>query len=133
MSAFACRRCTERVKDWNGDDPKCGFDAEGNFLAHNWNCATLGGLRDLAEADGAVRLWHNDSNMAILPGPEEAQMLDGAQEAGYPHGRGSCFVVIKWYKHRGRTESVLWWSSMDVPRLITLVEAEMVLDKVGQR
>jgi len=43
---FQCPRCQERVKDWEGDDPKCGFDENGNFLENNWNCATLNALRE---------------------------------------------------------------------------------------
>jgi hypothetical protein len=44
---YKCPRCSTRVKDWSGDDPKCGFDRNGNFLEHNWNCATLNALREM--------------------------------------------------------------------------------------
>ncbi len=46
---YKCPRCSTRVKDWSGDDPKCGFDKNGNFLEHNWNCATLNALREMDE------------------------------------------------------------------------------------
>jgi len=29
---YKCPRCSTRVKDWSGDDPKCGFSENGNAL-----------------------------------------------------------------------------------------------------
>lgn len=83
MSNYQCPRCQERVKDWNGDNPKCGFDENGNFLEHNWNCATLNALREMAEE---TRVWCDDSNMAII----------ARSDVG--HG------ILSWYKNRGATE-----------------------------
>jgi aryl-alcohol dehydrogenase-like predicted oxidoreductase len=83
MSNYQCPRCQERVKDWSGDNPKCGFDEEGNFLETNWNCATLNALREIAEE---TRVWCDDSNMAII----------ARSDVG--HG------ILSWYKNRGATE-----------------------------
>ena len=80
---FQCPRCQERVKDWEGDDPKCGFDENGNFLEHNWNCATLNALRDKANAN---RVWSDDYSMSII------QTFDVG------------FGILRWYKSRGRTD-----------------------------
>jgi hypothetical protein len=80
---FQCPRCQERVKDWEGDDPKCGFDENGNFLEHNWNCATLNALRDKANAN---RVWSDDYSMSII------QTFDVG------------FGILRWYKSRGQTD-----------------------------
>ena len=80
---YQCPRCKERVKDWNGDDPKCGFDENGNFLEHNWNCATLNALRDMGEEN---EVWCNDNYMTIV--------------SRFDVGHG----VLSWYKSRGATD-----------------------------
>jgi hypothetical protein len=80
---FQCPRCQERVKDWEGDDPKCGFDENGNFLENNWNCATLNALRDKANAN---RVWSDDYSMSII------QTFDVG------------FGILRWYKSRGQTD-----------------------------
>lgn len=77
-----CRRCKERGKTWEGDDPECAF-TKTFFSPDNWNCATMNALRDLAEER---TIWNDDSQAAILPIP------DGG------------FLVLRWYKNRGRTE-----------------------------
>jgi hypothetical protein len=80
---FQCPRCQERVKDWDGDDPKCGFDENGNFLENNWNCATLNALRDKANAN---RVWSDDYSMSII------------------QTFGVGFGILRWYKRRGQTD-----------------------------
>ena len=80
---YKCPRCASRVKDWNGDDPKCGFDKDGNFLENNWNCATLNALRDKANEN---RVWSDDYSMSII------QTFDVG------------FGILRWYKHRGQTD-----------------------------
>jgi hypothetical protein len=119
-----CRRCRERVKGWRGDNPKCGFDAAGNFLTQNWNCATLNALRDLCReprrGDVAgdvigVSLWHDDDNVAVLPMPER------------PEGGHGGFMLVRWYKQRGRTDEVLVWRSYGSIRPATLGDVERVL------
>ena len=80
---FQCPRCQERVKDWEGDDPKCGFDENGNFLETNWNCATLNALRDKANAN---RVWSDDYSMSII------QTFDVG------------FGILRWYKSRSQTD-----------------------------
>jgi hypothetical protein len=112
---YMCPRCVARPKDWVGSDPVCGFDADGSFRARNWNCATLGELRDMAEAEQYHVLWHEDSNAVLMKGPE------------YDDGRAGPYVLLRWYKQRGRTEWALLWEGGQLPRPITLAEAERVL------
>ncbi|MGB7588789.1 MAG: hypothetical protein WBM00_08785 [Solirubrobacterales bacterium] len=109
---MACRRCEERGKTWSGDDPVCGFDAGGNFGTKNWNCATLNALRDAARDLGTV-VWSDDDQATILPGPQES----------------AAFVVLRWYKERGRTDEALWMEGGKL-RPITLQEAEESLQGI---
>jgi hypothetical protein len=81
---FQCPRCQERIKDWNGDDPKCGFDENGNFLEHNWNCATLNALRELAEENAVFS--DNQNKVSVI------------QRYDVGHG------ILSWYKSRGQTD-----------------------------
>jgi hypothetical protein len=80
---YKCPRCSTFVKDWEGDDPKCGFDENGNFLERNWCCATLTALREMAEEN---EVWCDDHYMAIV------------SRSDVGHG------VLSWYKHRGQTD-----------------------------
>ena len=75
-----CPRCQQRVKDWQGSDPKCAF-SDGVFSPDNWNCATMNVLRDMA----TNVVYSEDSNAAILSIGE---------------GR---FILLSWYKRRGCT------------------------------
>lgn len=107
-----CFRCQCRTKDWDGDDPKCGFP-EGDFTRDNWRCATLNVLRRLAEP-GAV--YSEDQYASVIS--------DG--DGGH--------VLITWYKSRGRTEGAYLVTDQGVYPL-TLGSAETVIrnneDKPG--
>jgi hypothetical protein len=81
---YQCPRCQERVKDWEGDDPKCGFDENGNFLENNWNCATLNALRERAEEN---TVWsNNQQNVSVIQ----------TYDVGH--------AILSWYKWRGQTD-----------------------------
>lgn len=120
-AVVACKRCEERGKTWEGADPVCGFDARGAFVEENWNCATLGALREKVEDR---YIWNEDDRLGVV-------VADGylpQRRAGWDGGdRGPVYVIIRWYKHRGRTDSALWWAN-GAPRPITLSEAELMLE-----
>jgi len=102
---MACPRCNERIKDWDGADPDCGFP-HGTFTPGNWNCATLNALRDLADES---RVWCDDNSAAVLPA-------------------GDGFVLLRWYKNRGCTEDARWLDfGNDDPERLTLEQAEACL------
>ena len=82
VKQYQCPRCQERVKDWEGDDPKCGFDENGNFLEDNWNCATLNALRDME----GESVWCDDQYVKIV--------------SRFDVGHG----ILSWYKWRGQTD-----------------------------
>ena len=109
-----CKRCVERGKTWSGSDPVCGFDASGAFNPDNWNCATLNALRDLA-SKGGTRLRYCAESACLIPIPEDGP--------GY-------FVLMKWYKDRGRT-SAAWLLSSGAHEPLSLADAEFVLDHVS--
>ena len=107
-----CARCEVAYgsgrPSYFASEPKCAFP-NGVFASDNWNCATANLLRDAArqdEPDGHT-VWSEDQNAALIP-------WDGV------------FVVMGWYKHRGRTEyiGVLGDSGC---RLMTIGEADAYL------
>ncbi len=75
-----CQMCWELGKTWEGDDPKCAF-ASGAFSSDNWNCATMNALRDLAEQASSRS---DEERCGVVP------LHDGS------------FIVLGWYKSRGR-------------------------------
>ncbi len=107
-----CERCQKRVKDWNGDDPTCAF-LGGVFNIENWNCATMNELRSLAESS---TVWSEDNNFGVVP-------YDGL------------FVLMKWYKRRGRTDfaGVFDDRSSHGVEPLSLHFAEMLLDKAPSK
>lgn len=109
---MSCGRCEERGKTWPGDDPVCGFPG-GVFTIKNWNCATLNELRDMAEDLGVV-IYNDDDYAALLTEPR------------LPDGRGGGYLVLKWYKHRGRTDYA--GHLTDTMETLTLAVAERTLD-----
>lgn len=101
-----CRRCETRGQDWAGDAPKCGFPSRKPFVGSNWNCATLNELREHAESSA---IYNDDQYAALLPIPDSGE-----------------FIVLCWYKHRGRTESACVISGSLV-RPLTLRDAARFL------
>ena len=101
-----CPHCIEREKpEYFGSDPKCAFRS-GVFDTNNWQCATMNALRDLAE-EQTVRT--EDNSAAIIP------IL----------GEGG-FILMRWYKERGRTENACVFFS-DSPEPLTLHLARKAL------
>lgn len=80
---YQCPRCATHVKDWNGDDSRCGFHADGSFKKDNWNCATL------------IYLRYFDSECIVS--------CDQYSIATVSRGDVG-FGILKWYKSRGQTE-----------------------------
>ena len=105
----ACPRCRERGKTWNGDDPRCAFPDGGRFVTRNWCCATMGRLREMAYPESTdpipgVWAWTNEQSGGLIP-------YDGG------------FIVLSWYKRRGRTEGA-WFMYEDTVSPLTLEVAE---------
>ena len=99
-----CRRCVERGQTWDGDPPKCAFRS-GAFNSDNWNCASLVDVRLSRQANS---FWNDDQNLAVYP---------------FDCGR---FLILGWYKSRGRTEVAIVVDECDF-RPATLEDVEAVL------
>ncbi len=105
-----CKACQARGKTWQGDDPKCAFES-GAFSSDNWNCATMGKLRSILEYDAE---WYEDMHIVT------ARVLDdGKANIGW--------IVLSWYKSRGRTGQALFIDDEDSHPL-TIEEAEHFID-----
>lgn len=102
---MSCPRCKARGKTWEGADPNCAFE-DGEFSSDNWNCATMNKLRDLCGDE--ITVWNEDCNACILK----------TDECGY--------VLLSWYKQRGRTEGA-WVFCGDSMGLLTMECAEMAI------
>lgn len=106
---MTCKHC-------RGDVKRCAFDDTGTFKADNFNCITLGLLRDLAE------MKHRDDDsagsIAVIPIPE-------------PHFETEVrgYIVLNFYKNRCRTNSALILNEDDPPRPLTLEIAQWVISR----
>lgn len=110
-----CKMCKERGKPpWFGDDPRCAFES-GVFNTDNWNCATMNALRDLAEKLGTT--YRDD----LAAGSIGYVPFENEDYSGY--------IVMTWYKNRGRTDNaVVMW--VDEPlRELTEEDALLALEQ----
>ena len=105
-----CKLCETTRKDWDGDDRVCAFP-DGIFSDDNWNCATVNKLRELAEN---YRVYGDDQSIAVIPIPEMKEYNSG-------------WLVLNWYKNRGRTDvaQVISYGTV-VP--LHIVHAELILE-----
>ena len=104
---MACQLCEQRGKTWKGEDPQCAFLAD-TFSTDNWNCATMHELRTICE-DRAV--YNEDQYSAVVP------VFDCGE-----------FLVLSWYKRRGRTEGAWIIDSGNVLPL-TIQEAVVIIEQ----
>lgn len=113
---MTCKKCIERGKTWEGSNPICAFDRE-----DNWNCATIGLLRDLVDEGsnlpvGVDYQYCEDMKYATIK-VDHIDDLDGALA-----------LWVCWYKQRGRTDNFLLLFSDGEPRkpneqeILTIVE-----------
>ena len=105
-----CNLCATTPKDWEGDDRKCAFES-GTFSDDNWNCATMSKLRAIAEN---YRAFGDDQSIATIP-------IDETE------GRNSGWLVMNWYKSRGRTDLCQFISYGDNANL-KLEHAEAIIE-----
>lgn len=98
----ACQAAGRNPKNF-ADPRRCAFP-DGSFNSDNWNCATANALRGKAEGK---EVWTDDQSAALLPW----------------NGR---FIVLGWYKSRGRTEYLGWLDGTAFAPL-TLAQAQAYL------
>jgi len=117
---MVCRLCQERGKTWEGSDPRCAF-VGGVFTTDNWNCATMNRLRDMTgelEDKGRADTFYFRDDMDA--GTIGVLRVVGMKYSGY--------IVMTWYKRRGRVGQAVFMSDDDEPIKLTLDIAE---DAIG--
>lgn len=120
-SGQPCAACASRVKNWNGDNPKCGFLGGGHFTTENWNCATVIQMRGLCvSGHKAVDLRHHDEQWA-------ASIDLGAMDLPDDTAPPARTLWVSWYKSRGRTEAMWLLDEFAVPRRPTEAECLAIL------
>ena len=103
---------------------ECAFES-GEFSHNNWSCKTLHELRDMSGEnfdDEATELgsfhWRDDmgkASIGVVPIPEDCNHQSG-------------YIVMTWYKSRGRTgQAWVMWDD-DKPELLTMATAEFVIN-----
>lgn len=101
---------------------RCAFEDSEIFATSNWNCETIRLLRQCFgyEAHQIQPIWHNDSNLGILPIPickEEEEEKDIQQG----------MLVLAWYKNRGRTGQAMVFCDIDEPKPLNLKTALFIV------
>lgn len=105
-----CARCEADPRPFGGgsDPRKCAFP-DGVFTTENWNCGTLARLRWLADEHPESQGHNEDQHVFTFP------LAD------------SCgFLVLSWYKSRGRTEGA-WILDSEKMKPLTLADAETII------
>ncbi len=122
MSSGICKRCLGRGRPEHfGSEPICAFPTM-VFDGNNWQCQTMNELRAavdhgvFATRTSAGRVYGEDCSVGVLA-----------------FDRG--FVVMSWYKDRGRTDQAVVMADdhEQVPEPLTLAVAESVLDQWRRR
>lgn len=102
-----CKACEERGKTWNGSDPRCAFKTGGTF-GDNWNCATVGMIRDLCyegteHQRGVDYQYCDDQQYATVKVNHIEDLADRPLA-----------LWVSWYKNRGETDA-MWLLFDDKP------------------
>lgn len=110
-----CPRCEKAGRQpANFGSPRgCAF-LSGTFDSDNWNCMTANALRDIVEADDSWRVHSDDEHLGVIP-------WDGGR-----------FVVLTWYKSRGRTGQIVVMSDNEPIRPLLLSEANEILGQLPE-
>jgi len=115
-----CPECVARGKTWDGDDPKCAFET-GTFNTDNWNCATMNILRNIAGEDREHPIegcyYRRDD-------------LENATIGVIPcRGDTQGYLVMSWYKRRGKTGQAVIMVDGHEPSKLTLAEAQEIISQ----
>jgi len=111
-----CSLCKSAVKDWNGDDPKCGF--LGAAFERDWNCATVGWFRErLFEGVDTWRFHRTrvDDQSYGTVCTIEVEDLDADT------------LWLGWYKERGSTDAMWLLSPDNPPRIPTEEDCQKII------
>lgn len=103
-------------EDYSMDPVKCAFE-KGVFDHDNWNCETMNALRD--RCDYQLRDDSSAGSIGVIHIPDV--------EAGGELQQG--YIVMTWYKRRGKTGQAYVANDDDEPVPLTLKTAEYVISK----
>ncbi len=118
-----CRLCKERGKTWSGSDPVCAFP-DGTFSNDNWNCATMNRLRMIA--DDINRTMRDDNSCGSIG----YVSMDADYAPDDYDGYGG-YIVMMWYKDRGRTGNAVFMTD-DETKPLTIQHAEIAIETYEQ-
>lgn len=108
----ACPRCVARGPLKNSDPPKCAF-VSGIFSGENWNCATANAIRYLVQGDG----------FGTVPAGVSASFSNDTTALLVPVDIGEYeFLLVSWYKRRGRTAVIATVGNEASPLELALAE-----------
>lgn len=118
-----CSRCQKQGQpDYFGSPVQCAF-TNGVFDSDNWQCATANGLRTLIDeniqplAKFYTREDMRQGSLGVISIPESEG--EGVQQG---------YLVMSWYKNRGRTgQAWVFWTDSTAEQL-TLSTAEFILN-----
>lgn len=124
-----CKNCIEAGQPECFASPrKCAFES-GVFSSDNWNCDTMNRLRNIVYNNGEVcgrssrMFWRcRDDNASASIGV--IRIPENDTISGY--------LVMTWYKGRGRTGMAVTVEDGKAPELLTLEQAEAILDRLAE-
>lgn len=94
----------------------CAFDENGDFKIENWNCRTMTFLRDYCLEQYTNRDDADGGSIGVFTIPEN-DLVSG-------------YLVLTYYKNRGRTEGAYVMYSDDSPEPLTLEIADEIIEGV---
>lgn len=99
---------------------ECAFENSNEFSTDNWCCETMRILRQVVME---TAIWHNDSNIGVLPIPvnnEGQEVMQG-------------MLVMSWYKNRGRTgRAMVFWDDNE-PLVLNLETANYIIKQLEKK
>lgn len=120
---MACKACRKRGKTWQGDDPRCAFET--GAFGDNWNCATVGLIRDICDEDdglpnGVDYQYCEDQKYATVK-VDHIEALDDRPLA----------LWVSWHKRHGETDAIWLLFENKPPRLPTEQECLLIAQAYG--
>lgn len=108
------KKMVHRLDEHCSSSPiECAFSS-GEFSTDNWGCRTMSLLRDYSDDFFKYRDDFVNGSIGVLPVPEYKDL--------------SGYVVMTWYKDRGRTGQAYIMDDDEEPRRLTLKEAEDLIE-----
>lgn len=128
-----CKRCDEFKKKYPysielkkhkdtclGSEISCAFDENGIFTTDNWNCITIGILRELVSKYGETKRDDNAAGSLDVLWIPENDGIDG-------------YLIMSYYKSRGRIGQAYIFNDNEIPKILTEEYAEHIIRCYSER